>query len=148
MLKVDRLTKIYKNTGGGPAGGISDASLDLASGDFFTLLGPSGCGKTTTLRCIAGLNEPDEGRIQVGERVINLHRLFIVREGFGREDDMLPERVLSAPEFGAYEGNKDCVISDYEALLDEYYQARGWDMSTGIPSAAKLAELGLTEYQL
>jgi aldehyde:ferredoxin oxidoreductase len=85
--------------------------------------------------------------IQVGERVINLQRLFNVREGFRRKDDMLPERVLSAPEFGAYENNQSCVISDYQAMLDEYYLARGWDIKTGIPSKATLNELGLAEYQ-
>jgi iron(III) transport system ATP-binding protein len=70
MLKVDRLTKVYQNAKGGPAGGISDASFHLETGDFFTLLGPSGCGKTTTLRCIAGLNEPDTGAIRVGDKVL------------------------------------------------------------------------------
>jgi aldehyde:ferredoxin oxidoreductase len=85
---------------------------------------------------------------RIGERVINLQRLFNVREGFRREDDMLPERVLSVPEFGTYEGNTNCVISDYEALLDEYYLARGWDRSTGIPTKATLTELGLADYQL
>ena len=85
--------------------------------------------------------------LQVGERVINLQRLFNVREGFRREDDMLPERVLSTPEFGAYEGNQSCVISDYEALLDEYYLARGWDIKTGIPSKDTLNELELSGYQ-
>jgi iron(III) transport system ATP-binding protein len=67
-LKVSSLTKVYKESGGGPAGGIRDASFDLPDGTFFTLLGPSGCGKTTTLRCIAGLEFPDSGAIGVGER--------------------------------------------------------------------------------
>ena len=42
--------------------------LTIADGEFVTLLGPSGCGKTTTLRCIAGLEDPDGGRIEAGER--------------------------------------------------------------------------------
>lgn len=42
--------------------------LDIADGEFFSLLGPSGCGKTTTLRCIAGSVELDDGRILIGGR--------------------------------------------------------------------------------
>ena len=42
--------------------------LDIRDGEFFSLLGPSGCGKTTTLRAVAGLVEPDRGRIEVGGR--------------------------------------------------------------------------------
>jgi len=44
---------------------VDDLSLDLGSGEFFTLLGPSGCGKTTTLRMIAGFEQPDEGEIRI-----------------------------------------------------------------------------------
>lgn len=44
---------------------LKNINLDIDSGAFITLLGPSGCGKTTTLRCIAGLETPDEGTIRV-----------------------------------------------------------------------------------
>ena len=44
---------------------VDDVSLDLAGGEFFTLLGPSGCGKTTTLRMIAGFERPTEGEILI-----------------------------------------------------------------------------------
>ena len=44
---------------------VDDLSLDLTSGEFFTLLGPSGCGKTTTLRMIAGFERPSEGEIRI-----------------------------------------------------------------------------------
>src|SRR5690349_22497366 len=47
----------------GPTKAVDDVSLDIADGEFLTLLGPSGCGKTTTLRMIAGLVEPSAGRI-------------------------------------------------------------------------------------
>lgn len=45
---------------------IDDLSLEIPAGSFFALLGPSGCGKTTTLRLVAGLEEPSEGRILIG----------------------------------------------------------------------------------
>jgi iron(III) transport system ATP-binding protein len=70
MLKIDQLTKIFANTTDTIAGGIRNASFSLESGTFFTLLGPSGCGKTTTLRCLAGLETPDQGRVQVDDNVL------------------------------------------------------------------------------
>jgi iron(III) transport system ATP-binding protein len=70
MLAVERLTKIFENSTDPIAGGVRDASFRLEPATFFTLLGPSGCGKTTTLRCIAGLETPDEGRIAVEGRVL------------------------------------------------------------------------------
>ena len=70
MLRVEGLTKIFDNSTDQIAGGIRDASFTLEPGTFFTLLGPSGCGKTTTLRCIAGLEMPDQGIIAVEGRTL------------------------------------------------------------------------------
>ena len=46
---------------------VDDVSLEIGSGEFFSLLGPSGCGKTTTLRMIAGFERPGAGRIRIGD---------------------------------------------------------------------------------
>lgn len=52
---------------------VDGIDLEIAAGEFFTILGPSGCGKTTTLRCIAGLESPTEGRISIsGDDVTHL----------------------------------------------------------------------------
>ena len=50
---------------------VDNISLDVADGEFVTLLGPSGCGKTTTLRTVAGFYHPDKGEIYFGEKVMN-----------------------------------------------------------------------------
>ncbi len=49
---------------------VNDVTLEVHDGEFVALLGPSGCGKTTTLRLIAGLEVPNAGRIQIGEREV------------------------------------------------------------------------------
>ena len=65
-LELRGVGKMF-TTGDGVAGGVHPIDLDLPAGSFFTLLGPSGCGKTTTLRCIAGLEQPDRGLIRLGD---------------------------------------------------------------------------------
>ena len=49
---------------------VDDLTLLIRDGEFFSLIGPSGCGKTTTLRCVAGLEEPDAGRIEIAGQVV------------------------------------------------------------------------------
>jgi iron(III) transport system ATP-binding protein len=64
-ISLKNLAKSY-----GPTTVIDDLSLDIAEGEFLTLLGPSGCGKTTTLRSIAGLESLDAGQIKIGDRLV------------------------------------------------------------------------------
>lgn len=81
---------------------------------------------------------------QIGERVNNIARLFNIREGFTRQDDTLPQRLMTEPlkvKAGASVGQ---LISqnDLDEMLNEYYSERGWDMN-GTPTKVKLKELGL-----
>ncbi|MHA6622575.1 ABC transporter ATP-binding protein [Pseudonocardia sp. DLS-67] len=62
------ITGLVKRFGGATA--VQHLDLDIAAGEFVTLLGPSGCGKTTTLRCLAGLEVPTRGELAIGERVV------------------------------------------------------------------------------
>ena len=65
MLSIRNLRVAYPVEGGFHLA-VKDTSLEVAAGEFFTLLGPSGCGKTTTLRSVAGLETPTGGRIDIG----------------------------------------------------------------------------------
>ncbi|MGL4636420.1 MAG: ABC transporter ATP-binding protein [Beijerinckiaceae bacterium] len=57
----------------GPARAVDDVSLDIAKGEFFSLLGPSGCGKTTLMRMIAGFEQPESGSLSIaGEDMIGM----------------------------------------------------------------------------
>jgi spermidine/putrescine transport system ATP-binding protein len=62
-VQLEHVTKVFDD-----ASAVDDLNLDVMEGEFFSLLGPSGCGKTTTLRMIAGLEEPSSGRIMLGGR--------------------------------------------------------------------------------
>ncbi|USS40827.1 ABC transporter ATP-binding protein [Thermococcus aggregans] len=63
-----RLVGVWKEFGGVVA--VRDMSLEVKDGEFMILLGPSGCGKTTTLRMIAGLEEPTKGQIYIGDKLV------------------------------------------------------------------------------
>ncbi len=56
---------------------VNDLNLEIGDGEFICLVGPSGCGKTTALRCVAGLEDPDEGEISIGDKLVFSHRLGI-----------------------------------------------------------------------
>ena len=69
MIEVRNLHVEYV-TDEGPVHAVRGIDIDVAQGEFYTLLGPSGCGKTTTLRCLAGLESPTDGEISIdGEKV-------------------------------------------------------------------------------
>ena len=66
-LRLDGVKKVF---GDGEVVAVNDFSMEIYEGEFIVLVGPSGCGKTTTLRTVAGLEEPTEGRILIdGENV-------------------------------------------------------------------------------
>lgn len=74
MLKVDSLLKSF-----GDHTVIDHVSFEVEAGDFFTMLGPSGCGKTTILQCIAGLQTPTAGSIEMAGKVVysSAQKLFV-----------------------------------------------------------------------
>ena len=78
----------------------------------------------------------------IGDKLVNLERAFNVREGFSRQQDTFPKRLLSEPLLTRGAPGNGQMIQHMDAFLDKYYQLRGWTKE-GIPSSAKLAELGL-----
>jgi iron(III) transport system ATP-binding protein len=64
-LTIENLTKSY-----GEVKAVNDFNIVVETGKLLVLLGPSGCGKTTTLRCIAGFERPDTGKITIGDKVV------------------------------------------------------------------------------
>jgi len=67
-IRIKNLTKKF-----GKVVALNQVNLIIEPGTFVTLLGPSGCGKTTLLRCVAGLEDPDDGEIYIGNTVIYSH---------------------------------------------------------------------------
>ena len=76
---------------------------------------------------------------RTGERIYNIERAYLVREGFSRKDDTLPPRLLEEP---LPEGPAEGHTVNLDIMLDAYYKFRGWDKD-GKPTKEKLQELGL-----
>ena len=84
-LTVEDLHMTYASAEG-PVRAVQGVSFTVEPGEFYTLLGASGCGKTTTLRCVAGLETPDSGRIAIGDQVVFLSGANRVVEPPNRRD--------------------------------------------------------------
>ena len=82
---------------------IDRISLDIADGELVSLLGPSGCGKTTTLRCIAGLETPEEGRIEIDGEVVFDSSAGIMVEPYNRSIGMVFQSYAIWPHLTVFE---------------------------------------------
>ena len=91
---------------------------------------------------ITGFDVTVEELERVGERVINLERVFNVREGVRRKDDVLPWKVMHEPIPDGPSAGMFCPPDELSAMLDEYYRLRGWT-ADGVPGAERLASLRL-----
>jgi aldehyde:ferredoxin oxidoreductase len=103
-----------------------------------------------------GFSLSEKDLLEIGERIVNLERLYNVREGLDRRDDYLPARFTSEPLpisanitdpatgktlLGSY--LRSGILHDFDAMLDRYYSLRGWDQQ-GRPLQATLDRLGLS----
>jgi aldehyde:ferredoxin oxidoreductase len=98
---------------------------------------------TEIINRITGKDNTVEDSRKIGFRVLTLERLFNLREGLTRKDDYLPQRLTEDP---LPDGpGKGCVVP-MDELLDEGYEAMGWDINTGRPLKETLEELDLEEF--
>jgi NitT/TauT family transport system ATP-binding protein len=131
----------------GPVRALSDVTLDIASGEFVSLIGPSGCGKTTLLRVIADLEQPTGGEIRVNGRTPREARLA---RGYGyvfqapallpwrsiRANVMLPLEVMGLPK-----AERRARAEAQLALvgLSGFERRFPWQLSGGMQQRASIA---------
>ena len=117
----------------------SNSAIDSLVLCKFTNMGVAEEYFARVLSAVTGIHYATGDMIKVGERVWNLERLYNLREGFTRNEDTLPPRLLNeAPADGPSQG----WVVQLEPMLKEYYRGRGWD-ENGVPKQQKLEELGL-----
>jgi aldehyde:ferredoxin oxidoreductase len=93
------------------------------------------------LTAITGTPYSAQDLERIGMRILTQERLFNTREGLGRDDDTLPERLLSEP---LPDGPNQGSTVPLEELKDDIYKVLKWDLQTGVPHAALLNDLGIT----
>lgn len=94
------------------------------------------------LNAVTGWNMTMKEYMEVGERALDLTRSFNAREGRTRKDDTLPKRLMEPLPDGAFAG-KPITQEMLDAMLDNYYELRGWDKRVGVPTRGKLETIGL-----
>lgn len=101
-------------------------------------------GLHNLLTAVTGVEWTQEEYLKTGERIFNLEKMFNFREGFGREDDRLPDRFFEEPLTVGPGAGAVLDRDEFGKLQDEYYQTRGWDPKTTKPTKTKLESLGLS----
>jgi multiple sugar transport system ATP-binding protein len=124
-LRFDHVWKRYPD--GTEA--VKELTLDIADGEFMVLVGPSGCGKSTALRMVAGLEEISEGKIVIGDRVVN---------------DLTPKQRDIAMVFQSYALYPHMTVADNMGFALKLAKVSKDEIARRVKEAA--AMLGLTEH--
>jgi len=94
------------------------------------------------LQATTGMKISERELRVIGERIVNLNRVFNAREEISRKDDTLPDRLTKEP---APKGPAKGHVVELKEMLEEYYELRGWDKETGLPLRSTLQKLGLDD---
>ncbi|MFC1934859.1 aldehyde ferredoxin oxidoreductase family protein [Chloroflexota bacterium] len=122
---------------------INALGLCFFPAGFFLSMGPTQLSKMFS--ACTGWDTTPEEIMQHGERAYNLLKVYTAREGLTRKDDCWPDKFYKEPMPDG--PSKGAVLSrdEVDRVLDEYYELRGWDKKTGLPTRKKLADLGLDD---
>jgi len=122
---------------------FNSLGLCLQSGGCWLPMGPTHYAALYSA-CTGRETTPQE-LMAIGDRIFNLMKCYLVREGLGAADDDWPERFYLEPvPDGPFKG----AVLDrvkMKAILAEYYELRGWDRTSSLPTRKKLTELGLAD---
>jgi aldehyde:ferredoxin oxidoreductase len=111
-------------------------------GPAWQLYGPT--DMVNTVRAITGWDDVDLDELQaLGERRLNMMRAFNAREGIDRAQDKLPEKFFKKALKGGVSDGWRVDRVEFEGALDKYFELCEWDVETGVPTRAKLEDLGL-----
>jgi len=102
MIEIRNL-HVHYQTDEGAVHAVRGIDITVEAGQFYTLLGPSGCGKTTTLRCLAGLETPDEGAISIGGETVFSAADHIVVPPYKRDIGMVFQSYAIWPHLSVFQ---------------------------------------------
>ncbi len=149
-----------------PSFGVNVGRLTRYSEDWYSALTSLGiCNRAQNNRfysaalcaklfeIVTGISMDKEKLMKAAERSWNLYKILNVEEGFSAKDDKFPKKWLKPLETTEgplytvdYMRKKVLDENDFSKILKEYYDERGWDVDEGIPKAAKIKELSLSDF--
>lgn len=94
---------------------------------------------------VSGREVTGDDLLAVAERVYNIEKAFNVRNGLSKKDDIIPERFFKEGIIGGIGHGNIVERYQFDCILDDYYQARGWDPATSLQTRAGLIRIGLPE---
>ena len=161
MISIRNLRKSF-TAQQGRVDALRGINLEVGEGEFCVLLGPSGCGKTTTLRCVAGLERPDSGEIEIGGRLVNSpsQRVYVPTEK--REIGMVFQSYAIWPHMSVFQNiafpltqgqkhfSKNVVVDKVRSALkrvqlDDLEQRPATDLSGGQQQRVAMARAMVTD---
>ena len=119
-----------------------------AMGLCFPITGRLAIGPTYISKLFSaytGWDTTPQDIMKAGERVFTVFKAYAVRQGQGRKDDHWPDRFYEEPLADGPGKGATLSRATIDKVLDEYYEERGWDKKTGVPTRKKLADLGLED---
>ncbi|HUV33853.1 MAG TPA: aldehyde ferredoxin oxidoreductase C-terminal domain-containing protein, partial [Candidatus Desulfaltia sp.] len=123
-------TMIRPGRTGAPGSQFGEASYQFAADRF---------------RAVTGMDVDEAALFQYGERICNLERAIVVRDGRTRAAETLPDFFFEAPILDGPQAGKKLDRSKFEKMKDEYYALRGWDPETGTQREPTLNKLGMAD---
>ena len=161
MIRIKELRKKFKTRHGGVEA-LAGISLDIVEGEFCVLLGPSGCGKTTTLRCVAGLEKPDAGEIEISGALVNSTASNVHVPTEKRDIGMVFQSYAIWPHMTVFQnvsfpltqGRRRCAKSEvaqrvtralHLVKLDSFHDRPATDLSGGQQQRVAMARAVVTE---
>jgi aldehyde:ferredoxin oxidoreductase len=96
-----------------------------------------------TINAVTGWDVTVDELLELGERRVNLLRAFNAREGIGREQDTLPEKMFKKALKGGRTDGVKIDREEWQEMMDHYYRLSEWDLTTGNPTQEKLESLGI-----
>jgi len=131
-VEVDSLTRVF-DVPGGEEVAVDNISFKIVDGEFLTIVGPSGCGKTTTLRCVAGLETPSSGSINIDGKDItktapNNRDIAMIFQDIAlyphmriKDNISYPLKIDGVPPEERYERAREVAeLMEVEELLEKY----------------------------
>ena len=142
MLRVENLKKVFNIDGQEDVQALRGVSFPIWPGEFFTLLGPSGSGKSTLIRCVAGLETPEDGEIYIGDELVYSKQKNVYVPTERRPIGMVFQSYAIWPHMSVYDNVSFPLVHGARTRADRLSKSEVHDRVQEALSLVKLQDFG------